>query len=389
MRANETAGPSGDVKNKVNSRLTIGIMVAVFIATQLFITITAAEFSWEAWTESMALWDSAWYIRIANLGYYSERSMAFYPLWPLIIGGIGKITAFSSVQVIGFLLSVGFYLAAIWLLSPKGPPHYDGEWPLIRARHSLQLLPVIFAPGAWVYASNHTEALFLFLTVLAFQQAYKGELVVASIVVGIAALTRNQGVIAAAAIGVYFLLNTTKLKRPGWQQFALSGLISGAIFALWPLYQYTHMGDPFGNIAAQRYWGPSATLPQYIENMLWVSDTSVPRMLWFWLMLGTSITLMLRRKDRAKTLPIGLYLLLSVVIWPMQGFKVPNGFRYGAVLFPFWLLVGHYLTGLLFSASAGWRGACKRVLGFSLAGYMMAAMVIVTCHYFFKGTWAY
>lgn len=380
------------LKAAVGQPLTVAVMVSLFLATQLSITLYAAGFTFERWLEGFAIWDSNWYTLIATEGYVTARSFAFFPLWPLLLRGSAAITPLAM-PLAGLLLSLSFYLASLYLLAP-GRDKVSGErssgaepLPLVQANHALGLLPLIFAPGAWVYASNHTEAMFLFLTVLAFQQAYKGQLVAASVAVGLAALTRNQGVFAAIAIGSYFWLNPGKGHGP--IQFAKSGLISAAVFSVWPLYQFLATGNPLASIAAQSYWEPISSIHQYLDNMLWVSANSLPRVLWFWAILATGIALMLRKKDRNKTLPIGLYLVLSVIIWPSQGYKAPNGLRYGAVIFPFWLLFGQLITSLLFTTLAGWRGALRRMLSFSLAGYLITAMILATSHYLVKGTWPY
>lgn len=377
------------LKQQVNQPLTILILTGVFLAIQFLLSLGAAAFSYELWLKGMAIWDSNWYETIARNGYATEQSFAFFPLWPLILATFAAVANASSIHLVGLSLSVAFFIASIWLLSPRNDGHTFTELPLLRANHSLALLPLIFAHGAWVYVSNHTEAFFLFLTVLAFQQAYNGRLIASSVIIGLAALTRNQGVMAAAAIGCYFLMNPANMKLAPLARFALSGAISGAIFSLWPIYQFLETGQFLVSTEAQKYWQPASTVKQYIDNMLWISLPSLPRVLWFWAILGTGIFLVARKKDRAKTAPIGIYLILSVIVWPLQGQKAINGFRYGAVLFPFWLLMGDYLAGLLFTAQSGWRGAARRIFGFSLAGYLISGMIMVTCHYFFDNMWAY
>lgn len=377
-----------NVKTKLNQPITLSVMVGVFLATQLGITFWAAGFIFEQWVAGFAIWDSNWYTLIATEGYVDARSFAFLPLWPALLRAMADLTSLA-LPLAGLTLSLGFYLASLYLLAAKNDGLNSGGLPLLRAGHVLHLLPIVFAPGAWVYASNHTEALFLFLSVLAFQKAYKGQLVVASVTVGIAALTRNQGVFAAIAIGSYFLLNPVAGKGHRLRQFATSGLISAGLFALWPLYQYLTTGTPFASLSAQSYWEPISSFKEYLDNMLWVSVNSLPRVLWFWGILGTGIALMVRKKERGKTLPIGLYLVLSVIIWPTQGYKAPNGLRYGAVIFPFWLLCGQAMTALLFNSLAGWRGAARRVLGFTLAGYLITGMILATSHYLFQGSWPY
>src|SRR5436305_1376777 len=63
-----------------------------------------------------ARWDSVWYLTIARVGYGHEASRtAFFPLYPLLIRGLGYVT--GSDLVAGVLISlVAFAVALIWLL---------------------------------------------------------------------------------------------------------------------------------------------------------------------------------------------------------------------------------------------------------------------------------
>ena len=38
-----------------------------------------------------ARWDSEWYLAIARSGYHDVTSAAFYPLYPAVVGGLGRV----------------------------------------------------------------------------------------------------------------------------------------------------------------------------------------------------------------------------------------------------------------------------------------------------------
>src|SRR5215210_9377058 len=67
----------------------------------------------------LARWDSAWYLTIADSGYGgSTARAAFFPLYPLLVRGVGTVSGGShaALLIAAFLVSLAAFLAALVLL---------------------------------------------------------------------------------------------------------------------------------------------------------------------------------------------------------------------------------------------------------------------------------
>jgi len=153
-----------------------------------------------------ARWDSVWFLQIAHDGYATEgdhAQAAFYPLYPLLMRALGWLV--GSPLLAGILLSVACFLAALALLHrlvalELGERH---------ARPTLLLLA--FFPASLFFSAVYTEALFLLLSVGAFLAARHERWAVAGALGGLAALTRNSGVLLLLPLALLFLYGP----RPG------------------------------------------------------------------------------------------------------------------------------------------------------------------------------
>jgi hypothetical protein len=119
----------------------------------------------------LARWDSVWYLRIAEAGYDGgEARAAFFPLYPLLVRGIGELGGGSpgAALVGAYLVSLAAFLAALVLL------HRLVALELGRplARPALLLLAVF--PAALYFGAPYAESLFLLCSVGAFYAALTG-----------------------------------------------------------------------------------------------------------------------------------------------------------------------------------------------------------------------
>jgi hypothetical protein len=140
----------------------------------------------------LARWDSVWYLRIANSGYGgSEVRTAFFPLYPLLVRGLGELGGGSpaALLVSAYLIALAAFLAALVLL-----------WRLVAlelgrplARPTLLLLAMF--PAALYFGAPYSESLFLLASVGAFYAARTGRFALAGGAAFAAAATRSAGVL--------------------------------------------------------------------------------------------------------------------------------------------------------------------------------------------------
>ena len=147
-----------------------------------------------------ARWDSVWYLLIAHDGYGTARDhpqAAFYPLYPLLMRAGGWVV--GSPLLAGGLISLACFLGALVLLHrlvalELGPQH---------ARPTLLL--VAFFPTALYFSAVYSEGLFLLVSVGAFLAARCERWVWAGLLGGLAALTRNSGILLLLPLVLLFL----------------------------------------------------------------------------------------------------------------------------------------------------------------------------------------
>jgi hypothetical protein len=303
-----------------------------------------------------ARWDSVWLLRIAEDGYGAAElaAPAFYPLYPFLVGLLGRILLGHYVLA-GVLISLAATLGAFALLyelatAKLGPAGAE------RAVLYLAVFPFAVFLGA-VYS----EALFLFLTLASFVLAERGRFLGAGIAAGLAWLTRPLGIALLPALALLAW-------RSGNRGGALLRLLAApALFALYPLYLWWKVDDPFAFLRAQEIWGRHLSWAGPLGG-LWdglragwagvrqlasgsdstrywsaVQDTDPDRVAAVnlsqlaFLVLFAGLTVLAWRRFGA---PYGLFAALSLAIplsvpserWPLLSMP-----RFGLVAFPFFL----------------------------------------------------
>lgn len=99
-----------------------------------------------------ARWDAVWYLVIARHGYVDDPSAAFFPLYPLLLRGLGGSVA------AGILLSCACLLVALAVLRELTALELGDE----AARWTVLMLA--FSPMAFFLSAVYSESLFLALT---------------------------------------------------------------------------------------------------------------------------------------------------------------------------------------------------------------------------------
>lgn len=204
-------------------------------------------------------WDSNWYVDLASHGYRHEGvEPAFFPLYPLLMRGLGELT--GSVVVAGVLISLAAFLVSLVLLSRLTALEL-GE---TAGRRAVVL--VAFFPTSLFFSAVYTEALFLALELGAFYAARRGRWAWAGLLGGLGAATRNTGALLAIALLVLYLYGPRADREPDAPgaaglrpRFRLRadvlwiGLVPLGL-AAYLVYMQAHFGDWLAPLHAQEHF---------------------------------------------------------------------------------------------------------------------------------------
>lgn len=211
------------------------------------------------WERHFATWDAEHYLYLATRGYRPEvRSVAFYPLWPLVIRGVTAVTGLGPVLA-GLLLANLFSLAG-WTLFHRVAAGRLGE----RVADVALALLVSF-PGALFFQFIYSEALFFLLLMglwWGLEQRRDGWALVAGLLLPMA---RGVGVFAVLPVAWHVVATARHGRRadaPAEVRSALSDVrrwvLPVAPLVGWGLYlalMWVWTGNAWAGIEAQRYWG--------------------------------------------------------------------------------------------------------------------------------------
>ena len=315
-------------------------------------------------TDVWARWDSVWLLRIAEHGYgaVEHAAAAFYPLYPLLLAGLGRVFAGHYV-VAGLVLSLACCLGSFLLLERLAEARLGGDG----ARHAVVYLALF--PMALFLGAVYTESLALLLSLAAFLLAERGRFAWAGAAAGLALLARPVGVALLPALALL------AWRSPGRGRALGSLVLAPIVFGAYPLYLWHEIGDPWAFLKAQGFWqrhlspaGPFgglwdglragwAGVEQLVSgshhHVYWtvVRDTDPLRAAAVnlenlaFLVLFLVLTAIAWRRFGA---PYGLFSLLSLAIplsapshrWPLL--SIP---RFGLVIFPLFLALAAVSAG--------------------------------------------
>jgi hypothetical protein len=190
-----------------------------------------------------ARWDSVWFLRIAEHGYGAaeEASAAFYPLYPLLVGGLGRVLLGHYVLA-GVLISLAATLGSLALLHRLA----EAKLGLEGARRAVLYLAVF--PFAVFLQAVYSESLFLFLALGAFVLAERGSFLGAGVAAGLAWLTRPLGIALLPPLALI------AWRAPRRGQAVLRLAAAPALFALYPLWLWWRLDDPLAFASAEDVW---------------------------------------------------------------------------------------------------------------------------------------
>jgi len=214
-----------------------------------------------------ARWDSVWYLDIARSGYGQDKAKtAFFPLYPLLMRGLGIVI--GSDLIAGILISLVLFAIGLVLL------HRLAALDLGESGARLTVLLVAFCPVAYFFSAVYSESLYLALSVGCFLLARYGRWTTACLLGGLAATSRNSGIMLLVPVVLLYLygpradrlLADSRWARggfAGWRrllprhraglEFLWAGLIPLGL-AAYVLYLAAATGHPFAPFQAQAVW---------------------------------------------------------------------------------------------------------------------------------------
>ncbi len=290
-------------------------------------------------------WDSAWYLSIITRGYvFSPQSYTFMPGLP-IFGSVFNVflqNPLLSIAVCALIFGV------LWV------PFYQliAEDYIGRRAALTSALLFAFSPFLFVFSTvAYGEGLFLFFTLSAWYLFKKSHAAGASLLAGVAALTRVMGILLILPMLYCSIKNKGTRKS---RNIALSILPVAAV-ALWLGYCLMSSGDLFASIHTTE-WGGLYTVPSFVlrdlPQMGLKAFLEIPQQNWpalqYWLsppamFLALAVPPFLIYRVAKIDGSLALYSLAGYLGFLVFG-AIVSAPRFASVLFPLWLPLTAKLT---------------------------------------------
>jgi hypothetical protein len=175
------------------------------------------------WSTAVTAWETAdalWYLRIASQGYsLDDGSGAFFPLYPLLIRGVGILTGGHWLLAAYLVSNLALVVALVLLYRLT-----EREFSTSMARKAVLYL-CAFPTGFFLFAP-YSESLFLALGIGTLYAARTGRWGYAALLGLLAALSRSPGVVLAVPLAIEALLQARAVTGP--LQARLKTLAAGA-----------------------------------------------------------------------------------------------------------------------------------------------------------------
>jgi hypothetical protein len=271
MKAEATAraiafGNSSIPEYRERAKLLLRAVIVPFVYTRLLLICAgcfamyrlpgARAVGWDLPTGSAAIdmwshFDGRWYLTIARDGYQlipgQQCNVVFAPLFPMLMrlggrlaGGSDDAFLIAGMVISNLALIVALaYMSALLLLEG-----YDQKTAARAAWY------VLIFPTSFFLSAVYPMSLFIALSAAAFYHARKEQWRIAGLLAGLAALSRPDGVLLTAGLGVEYLQQRGFRLRRDVLNLAWSplGLLA------WMAFQWRQFGDPLTFVVVQKQW---------------------------------------------------------------------------------------------------------------------------------------
>ncbi len=231
------------------------------------------------WLSIWGVWDTGWYLEVAQHGYDLARrtasatpnqaNWAFFPAYPTICRGLAELLGMPVFAVM-VAVSNACFLGALFVVRYGTAAAFGPS----AARYTVLLL--CFIPGSYVFSSAYPEALFLLLMASTLALADRQHWLAAGCAAALATLTRNTGIGLVLYLAMSHLRLSLSIPAEGkglvrrllprwnetWRLLCALTLPLAALLGFC-LYLYVRVGDPIAFARVQDGW-----LRQYIFPLL-------------------------------------------------------------------------------------------------------------------------
>lgn len=306
-----------------------------------------------AWLDVWARWDSYWLLEIADGGYrWPSSTPAFFPLTPLAIRAVGLVTG-GHLVVAGLIVSLAAGSGAFVLL------HRLTERLTDRGTARAAVLALALFPTSFFLGAVYSESLYLLAAIGAFVLAERRQLAWASVVAGLAILTRAQGVALLPALAL--------LAWPigGVRATARAVLPAIAVGAAYPLTLWLWIDRPLAFLDGQDVWERHLSAAGPLGGFARaVGDGDLPEVAVALLMVALAV-----EAWRRLGAPYGAYAIIALAI-PMS---FPSDRLGGLYSFPRLALAAFpcFVALALVLRSRRWLGVASGAVAATLLGILM------------------
>lgn len=327
-------------KDNLKTIFLIWVLFILVVSLSSYIFFTQGSLRFDVrYFYSLANWDGSYFLEIAKNGYINKNHFAFFPLYPLSIGLISKLTHLN-VLFVGILINLLSLIGSLVLLKKLLLIDYPGK---ITEETITYLL--IF-PTSFYILTIYSESLFLFLSLGAFYftrrflKKQKLKYLALGILFAIfASATRLVGAALVIALWLEFLQKNKDIKtKLKWLiLFMPAGLMTYLIF----LYNQTGSATYF--LTSQQNWQRGLTVPvlsiwQSIEGIINNQILAIKFPLLYDLLFtifGLGIVI---RSFRFLRTSYAVYALISILL-PLFTNTLMSMPRFLVVIFPIFLTI--------------------------------------------------
>lgn len=234
--------------------------------------------------ELFSHWDGKWYTKIATLGYSfaddgEQHSVAFYPLFPLLIRGLMALG--MPVEVAGVFINSLAFLGALVLLYFWVEERYN------TGAASWTIAVLAWFPFSLFCTVMYTEGLFLLLTTSALRFFERGEYLRAAVCGALTTATRGPGVTLIPT----FLLVAWMEKRP--RSAYIAAFAVGLGLLSFSLYCAIRFEDPLAFVRVQKGW----VHPSWLDLLAQAFTFQISAISKFVMIFGSAYLLWVFRKQ--------------------------------------------------------------------------------------------